>query len=306
MDNIVLIDSDLQEAEDFRKGIQSITRLTWEVLVCNSNKPRTNKVYNLLRYCKYFVFPLVVFLQQKRRKYQRIVAWQQFYGIFYSFYLRVFKRKKTAQLTIMTFIYNEKQGIIGKIYERFLQFALANGRYIDVITCTAKAEMEVYAEKFDIPYNKFRFVPWGILDYAKINNYSFDNNYEEFIFSPGRSNRDWGFLIDSLRDEEFHTIIACDELSNDIQGNVEILNDVDVDKSNELMSRCFCVIISIQNSKISAGQTVLMQAMNYGKPVIITESQGLSDDYIIHEYNGLVIKKRQERIASCNSKIKER
>lgn len=304
MKNVILMDSDLNEAKDFVIGLEREIPEKWEVIVCNSNQSRKSKLYNIKRYTKYFLFPFSIFI--KRKKYRNIIAWQQFYGVLFSFYCHLFNVEKTNKLTIMTFIYKEKHGIIGKIYEKFMNYALYGGRYVDVITCTAKAEMEMYSKKFRIPYDKFEFVPWGILDYAKDNEYDFEipeNKNGAFLFSPGRSNRDWKFLIDSLKEESYPLLIACDELRYEKQGSVTIDNTVDVKKSNELMAKCFAVVISIDDPLVSSGQTVLMQAMNYGKPIIITKSAGLSDDYITDHENGLVINKSKIELLSAINEL---
>lgn len=304
MENIILIDSDLQEAQDFVIGLQEESGKEWKVIVCNSNKPRTNRLYNYLRYFKYFMFPFQIFL--KRKIYNDIIAWQQFYGVIFSFYCRLFKVKKSNRLCIMTFIYKEKSGLLGKIYEKFVDFALCNGEYIDAITCTAKTEMKYYSDKFNIPFEKFTFVPWGILDYAKESEYDFKPiAFEEgFVFSPGRSNRDWDFVIKSLKNETYRTLIACDDLKKETIGNVVIDNTIDMDASLKLFEKCFCVLVSIDNPYISSGQTVLIQAMNYGKPVIITKSPGLSDDYIEDHVNGIVIEKTVENLQAAIMELK--
>ena len=130
--NIILIDFPKKENWDFKNSLEEQTNLKWEEEESVSNQRRKNKLSNIIRYLKYFIFPLKIFL--KRKNYQNIVAWQQFYGVLYAFYSRLFHSKKYNKLIIMTFIYKEKKGLIGKIYYKFVKYAIQN-EYIDKFIC---------------------------------------------------------------------------------------------------------------------------------------------------------------------------
>ena len=105
--NIILIDSNETEGLDFKKGVEEATEKKWQLIVKNSNN-RSSKLSNLIRYCKYAVVPFFVFL--KREKYDAIITWQQFYGLFFAFYCRVFHVKKQN-----TFIKKRRGLLVGYI-----------------------------------------------------------------------------------------------------------------------------------------------------------------------------------------------
>ena len=71
--NIAMFDSNKEEAEDFIKGLEISTDLKWEALVHTANKGRKNKLGNMVRYFKYFVFPFRVFLH--RKQYNNVIGW---------------------------------------------------------------------------------------------------------------------------------------------------------------------------------------------------------------------------------------
>ncbi|MGE5627284.1 MAG: glycosyltransferase [Solirubrobacterales bacterium] len=294
IENIVLIDSSQEEGKDFRQALQDVTGLNWQVVDYRSNEGRVRKSANILRYLKYFLFPLKIFF--KRNEIKNIVAWQQFYGLNFAFYCRLFKVKKINKITVMTFIYKKKSGIVGLIYHKYMTYIVKSG-YIDLFTCTSDTERELYSKMFDLNINKFAFVPWGgVINHSQEAQIDETLAKQQFLFSPGRSNRDWDFLINSLKGSEYNLKIACDELEPKIIDNIEIYNNIHEDKMWKYMKNCFCILISIKDTSVSAGQTVLVQAMQFKKPMIITKSEGLTKDYIINGYNGLIIEKDKDEL----------
>ena len=298
-ENIILTDNSVGEMEEFKNAVNKETKENFVVYALNSNKGRSNKIYNLIRYIKYFIFPLMVFLN--RNKVKKIIAWQQFYGLIFAFYCRLFNVKKKCFLYINVFIYREKRGFIGKIYQKFMKY-IVTSKYIDIMSTTSSAECEMYAKTFGVDINKFIYTPFGINNIEKeVEDIKTDYD-DKFILSLGRSNRDWDFLIDSLKETEYKLKIICDELKTKNQyKNIEIINDVYGVESYKYIKQCYCMVMPILDPTISAGQTVLLEAMNLKKPIIITESKGLTDDYITDRINGIVIsKEKTELLNSLN------
>lgn len=95
--NIILIDTNPDEGKNFCKALSESTQIEWHLIDCISNEGRTHKYINIIRYFKYFIFPLRIFLN--RKKIDNIVTWQQFYGLIYAFYCRFFPYKKKAIIT---------------------------------------------------------------------------------------------------------------------------------------------------------------------------------------------------------------
>ena len=123
-ENIVLFDSTYDETIDFIDGLNNSTGRKWRAIVCTSNQGRQGAA-NVMRYIKYFLFPLLIFL--KRSRYDSIIGWQEFYGLLFAFYSRLFRVEKRNQLIIKNFIYKPKKGLIGKVYYRFMKFIVDSG-----------------------------------------------------------------------------------------------------------------------------------------------------------------------------------
>ena len=294
--NIAMFDSNKEEAEDFIKGLEQSTGLTWRALIYTANKGRKKKIGNAVRYFKYFAFPFTVFLH--RKEFDNIIGWQAFYGLLFAFYCKLFHVKKVNTLLIKNFTYKPKKGLIGKIYFRFMNY-IVKSEYIDIFVCTSQTFCDYCAEVFQEPAERFVFLPFGVNDFTKRVDMSVPPT-NDYILSLGRSNRDWDFLIESLGYSKYPVRIVCDELHRDnLPENIKIFNNVWGDDSFEFIKNCRFMIIPIMDGKIGSGETVLLQAMSFSKPIIITEPSCLADDYVIDGETGLVVGKDKNKIMAA-------
>lgn len=291
----MLFDSVYSETVDFVDGLKQSTGREWRAIVCTSNQGRKG-LSNTMRYVKYFLFPLVIFL--KRGRYDVIIGWQEFYGLLFAFYSRLFRVKKCNQLIIKNFIYKPKKGLIGKIYHWFMKFIVASG-YVDTYICASRTMVDYCCEIFGADRERFVYIPFGVSDCADEVDIS-HAPANDYVLSLGRSNRDWGFLIESFRKIPYPLKIVCDELKRvDVPENVEILNNVWGKKAKEYIYHSRCMVIPIADGRIASGDTVLLQAMSLSKPIIITRPSCLADDYITDGYNGIIIDKDGAQLANA-------
>lgn len=296
MKNVVLIDFPKLENWEFIDELNKQTNLEWEELELISNGLRKNKFSNIIRYIKYFLFPFRVFLN--RKKYSKIIAWQQFYGLLYAFYCRMFHVKKKNMLIIMTFIYKPKGGLIGKIYHKFMNY-IVTSKYIDKFICFSKNECEYYANMFKVEKNKFVFCTLGIENIEVKNE---EPLKEKTIISCGRSNRDYEFLYKALSKTEYKLNIISDECTLENTKNITIYNNIMGQDFLEMLSKSYLVVIPLKDENISAGQLVILQSMQLGKPVICTNSNTVID-YIENGINGFIIKKDEKELLELIEKL---
>ena len=180
--NIILADTIVDKDWEFAQGIREKTGEKWEILCWENAGLKKNNLFNIKRIGKYFLYALKVFL--KRSEYDKIISWQQFYGIIFAFYSRLFHVKKKNDLTIMTFIYKPKQGLKGKIYASFMRYVLRSG-YIDRIIVFSNSEVAYYKKLFKIEKELFVFLPLGIE--KKIINGITDLKLEDPYFLLGEA-----------------------------------------------------------------------------------------------------------------------
>ena len=95
--NIILADCEKTELETLKKGIEEVTGEKFEIhsKVCNGKR---NFLYNIYRYLCYIFFPLKFFL--KRKNYNLIICWQQFYAIFFAFDCNLSKVNKQNKIMV--------------------------------------------------------------------------------------------------------------------------------------------------------------------------------------------------------------
>lgn len=274
-ENVVWCDFDPPYNWDFIKGLDDATGIHWKKIACiNDNKYNTIK--DLRRYCVYFIFSLIQFI--KRKNNSNIIAWQQFYGIIFSFFCRLFHVKKTFNLYIMIFIYMPKKGALGKIYQKFISYAV-NSIYIDRIFVFSSAESKKYEKELGTDKGKFVFLPFG--DNIEPTNDKC-NLEENCIFSSGFSNRDFDFLENILCDEPYKTyIFGYDDY---VKGNVTVSSEIVGDKISDCLEKSRIVVVPLKENRES-GQFTIIHAMEAGVPVIATDTDCMKD-YVIDGVNG--------------------
>lgn len=286
--NIVLVDYDSNQHEETR-FINALNRNgagTWIVKRKVTNNLHGGIVKNLLRFMWYFLFPLSIVL--KRHKYNKIVGWQQFYGLNVAFFSRLFHLKKTNEIYVMTFIYKKKNGLTGSLYHKYMNYVVTS-KYIDKFICFAKEEVKYYNSIFCVSNDKFVYLPLGLEPIEGM-----DISDEGYIFAAGRSNRNYDFLFDVLSRNHIETKIVCDIYHNSKAGNnIRILNDCHGNSMLQIMAKCHIVVVPLDNVQISSGQLVVLQAMALGKPVICTDSKGISD-YVVNGVTGFLINNEKD------------
>lgn len=295
MKNIILIDFVPDKKWNFIEGLEEGSGEKWEVEMHDNNHFGT-AFSNIKRYLGYLFSSFKLFI--RRNSYKRVLAWQQFYGIFLSFFCAFFNVKKAPEITIMTFIYKPKGGFAGKIYKAFIQKAL-DCRFLKRIIVFSSNEVDLYSSLFNAKEGLFVFEKLGFENIEK------EVKIEDYYISAGRSNRDYEFLIRNWPSDRKLKIV-CDVLNVEHSNNIEIYRNCYDDEFYELLAKSRAAVISLDNEGISSGQLVVIQSMMFSKPVICTYNQGISD-YIDDGENGILIEKSKDKLiqALCDLEKEE-
>lgn len=301
--NAILIDMKEPENWEFKRRINENTKENWETISFISNTSQRGvfrKFFSI--YTKYFYFPFRIFL--KRKYYNKILAWQQFYGIVLAFYCRLFRVKKAPQIYILSLIYQPKRNIIGAIYYNFVKFSL-EAKCVKKVIIESSVEFDKYLELFNI---KDKLVVC-IEGYEKKMNFS--STKGDYFLSVGRTNRDYNFLIDSFNGRNEKLIIITDQnIKKKYTKNIKILNNVYGLDYEKILSKCYAVVLCMGNAKVSSGQLVILNAMRYGKPIIINNDECIYE-YVKNGENGIYFEKTPSslfdaiKIISNNNKYDE-
>lgn len=298
MNNVILVDFPEDNSWEFVKAINGYAPFYVEGIPTSSKFYHT-KFGTLIRYLLYFMYPLH-FVLFKRKKYNRVLAWQQFYGINFAFWCRALHLRKCNYLAVDTFIFKKRGGYLGRLYYNYVRWSI-NNKYVDKIICYSSTEPKFYSEMFCMPSDKFCFVPLGIDTIKYVD--SVKGNY---IFSTGRSNRDYDFLVDSMKGSDFNIKIASSEYtfnSKSMNPKVEILSNCYGNDMLKQLAHSFCVVIPLKDTHVSSGQIVILQSMQLGKPVIVTENDTV-EDYINNGENGFIIGKDKMELSAVLNRLR--
>ncbi len=293
--NLVAIDMPSNEAEGMLESLNEKSLLSWQYAECVSNS-RNSKWQNIVRYFKYFVFSFKLFVN--RKNISNLIAWQEFYGIIFAFYCRLFHVRKTTNLLILTFMYTPKKGFLGGIYNWFMHYSVCNS-YVDHIICFSKNELDWYYKEFGFTDKDISFLPVAV---RRIPNYDTTINKDKYVFTAGRSGRDFDFVIKSLNDSPYNVIIADNKTTIPPSSNVVVDSEICGEAMFELMAHSYCFLTPLKDTLKSAGHLMSLQAMQMGKPVISTDSSGMRP-YVVDGYNGFFIDNTKEALIAALNKL---
>ena len=130
--------------------------------------------------------------------------------------------------------------------------------------------------------------------------------YKDYTLAIGRSNRDYDFLIRCWKEmpNSNKLIIICDQYKPKVKlpHNIILKTDVNGNHQYPYIINASLIIIPIENGKICSGDTVLLKAMSFYKPIIVTTPSTLAEMYIVNEKNGICLPKNEGQF--CDGVIK--
>ena len=182
--------------------------------------------------------------------------------------------------------------------------------YIEKIHVPSQNYADALKKTFDIAdKTDFIVTPFGTPDnYTEWSNLKCD--ITDFVLSLGRSNRDFDFLVEVWRQkclQKKKLVIISDTWNptSSLPPNVIHLTNIKLDESYSYITNCNMSIVSIKDSNLCSGDTVLLNSMMMAKPVIITSPSTLSEMYVSNGINGLHIPKEPIKAAEIISSTLE-
>ena len=297
--NIILLDTVPELNWWFKKELEFKTQKEFVVISSDIHNLQ-GSISKILRYIFYFSISLKIVLC--RKKYKDIVSWQQFFGLCYTFWMRLFHLKKINKLIVMTFIYKKKKGLIGQVFDKFMRY-IVSSEYIDKFICFSEYECKEYTEYFNI--DKEKFVSCGLTLDDKYDQYKDIIVNGNYYLSVGRSNRNYQYLCDEFRNLKQEVFVLCDGFKiNDAPGNIRFLNNVYGNEYLKLLAQCKGVIIPLNSDGISAGQLTLIQGMMFGKICIITRT-ATSIEYAENGKNAILMDNKKNELVQIVTDIEQ-
>jgi glycosyltransferase involved in cell wall biosynthesis len=162
-------------------------------------------------------------------------------------------------------------------------------RTVNRFVVWANREIDAFSQTFDIPREKFVFVPYHTTgaEYFKMKPINLG-----YIFSGGNSDRDYNTLIEAVRGLSVKVVIASTNpklsLNSSIPENVNI-RSYSPEEYLKKMADCSINIVALAPGLLrSAGQQTFLNSMLLGKPTIVTDPEGAAD-YINNYEDGLFV-----------------
>lgn len=268
--------------------------------------PRFDKMCKIGFMFLYMFYAARLFL--KRKQLGVIVSWSDYVcGMYYACLCRFFHVRKTSQLILMAFIYNNHnhRTLLGRLKCGLVRYA-ACSEFVDYVVVFSRGEVDYYHNLLGIPKHKIHFSPLSKnmtsqnidikhITTKKSSQYTLPIKIDRYIFSVGVSNRDYGFLIKTLDGTKYKVHIACSSMDEkNGTSNIKIHSNLFGTEMLHYMQTSYCVVIPLKGPKIiSSGQLVLLQALYMKKPIICTRGSCIAD-YLIDGYNAILVENNEE------------
>ena len=199
-------------------------------------------------------------------------------------YLKIFK--KINVIVIVMGLLNNKQGgkLVNFIQRVFIKLFLT---LCDKFVFLGKGEFDVASKMYSKNKKKFKFIPFGVdTKFWNDDQETFNNNNKEFILFIGNdSKREFNKVVEISKILKNHKFIFVTTNINDkdIGKNVELINGswnkllLTDNEIKEIYTKGTLTILPLKNTFQPSGQSVALQSMAMGVPVLITKTKGFWD-----------------------------
>lgn len=156
---------------------------------------------------------------------------------------------------------------------------------LDGLIVNAIEERRFYSRLMDRPETVIRFIPFpSNIDYPQMIE-----DHAGYVFAAGSSLRDWKTFFLAIEDLKLPSIVvasAKDVECKRVPDNCELYLDIPYEDYKALLRKAKVVVVPLTETRRSTGQSCFLEAMSYGKPVIVADVVGCRD-YVVENVNGL-------------------
>ncbi|MDO4576131.1 MAG: glycosyltransferase family 4 protein [Planctomycetia bacterium] len=223
-----------------------------------------------------------------KKKYDFVVAWTHL-ELLPTVLLKKFLFMKHPPVVLSGFIFTPRRSTLRHCI-RYTYFRWLLNQ-LDFVIVHSRKEQKDYTQLFGFEDHQFVFVPFG----THVNILPKDENREPFIFSAGRSGRDYPLLMDAMEGLPYSLHVACDSFCPQKHpANVTVLDHCFNSDYLRELTDSELVVIPLEAENISAGQMVLIESMALGKTVIITRTE-TTEDYAIHNETAFLVERGDKK-----------
>jgi glycosyltransferase involved in cell wall biosynthesis len=249
-------------------------------------RPVSSRLTYISNYLSEFYVPLLASIRRKR--FDVVVSWQMRIGICYGILKRIVHSQKPPMHIIQDFHIDLTQpwGLY-RLNLALLKLAIPG---IDYFCCTSTEEEEIYSQMFNIPRSRIVFMPLVLPLVESPSRFAEPSHpKKDYIFSYGKSDRDFDTLIRSVTSLNIKTYILSQKYKPKIAvpENVCILREyVSGTEMIQWIASSRMVVFPLKDYRISAGQLSMLEVMALARPLIITENMA-TKEYAVHKHSAL-------------------
>ena len=162
---------------------------------------------------------------------------------------------------------------------------------VDTFVVPSTFERTLYARTFGLPLARFDMRPWGI-DKPVISDTTLQRiSPRPYVAAIGGEGRDYATLLSAMKlipDIELVCVVRPHNVQGlEIPPNVKVLTNVPADVAWNVLAHAEFTVIPLLSREVPCGHVSMVAAMHYGKAIIATDSEGVSD-YVRQGDNALL------------------
>ena len=163
--------------------------------------------------------------------------------------------------------------------------------FADIVLCHSKFELDNYRRIFRGCRARFAYIPYGmhVAGRESVSSVAIEPRY---VLAAGRSGRDYRTLFEAVRGREIQLRVVCDSSDAlaglDVPPNAIVLRNCYGGEYISELAGASIVAVPLAVDNISAGQMVMLQAMAFGKPVIVTRTPTI-EEYVADREQAVLV-----------------
>lgn len=220
-----------------------------------------------------------------RGRYDYVYTFENGWVTFAIAFIQTLTFLRRPKHVILQFIMRERQPTLAsRLKYAFMTWCFSS---VYLCICSSRKECDYYAGAFGWPASKLAYVPFHsdprLLEIAATDG--------DYVIAAGRTLRDYPTLIEAFRGLDAKLLVVAGRHSPGLENlppNVSVRQDIPGPELMALIAGSMAVAVPLEPRRISTGQSVILQAMTIGKPVVATRLDG-TEDYIDDGTTGLLV-----------------
>lgn len=223
---------------------------------------------------------------RRRHDYDYVIAWPQVIGVFMGFIKLITFSNSPKLFLLNTTIVERKNPLMAMLRQWFIAVSLKKVNHISFLS---HKYLLLIQKRFNLSEAQLVHLRQP-MTFERTPDYS-GFKPDGYLYSVGLSYRDFPTLMAAARRSDKKFVLATTDAflkGLTIPDNVTVYRNTFGKAAEELMQNAAAVIFPLERIASPAGETTLVSAMCYGKPVITTRTI-TTEEYIEDGKNGYLV-----------------